>query len=106
MHERTKDAPVHPFDLNLHIAPICDGREPGPCRGGILNPNRDPPPVVQGKPNTTQHSGTKGNKHVNATKTQHRHALTARAAGSTRPDPTSLETPGPPVPTRHSRAGL
>jgi hypothetical protein len=34
-----QDAPVHFFDLDLHIAPICDGREPGPCRWGILNPD-------------------------------------------------------------------
>ena len=74
-----QDAPIHLLELNLHIATICNGREPGPGRWGILNPDCDPPPAIEA--NQTKHNAaqrTKGNKHVNATKSTQT-GLTARA---------------------------
>ena len=75
-----QDMPIHLLDLNLHIAPICDGREPGPCRGGILNLDCDPPPPIEANQTHPQHNGTKGNKHVNATEPTQT-GLTARLLG-------------------------
>lgn len=71
--QKEQDAPIHLFDLNLHIAPICDGREPGPSRWGILNPDCDPPPAIEA--NQTRRSTT-GQRATNMSTPQTQHTQT------------------------------
>lgn len=69
-YAQEQDAPIHLFDLNLHIAPICDGREPGPPRWGILSPDCDPPPAIEA--NQTQRSTTE-QRAINMSTPQNQH---------------------------------